>query len=109
MAQDRLDKLYRIGEALNKRFPGNDDPFRVLARLLEECGEMAEQVHIFEGTGIKREKAGAPDKAQLAKEAQDIMTAVLHLVTHYEAVAELDARIEGHYRRVVAEGLVRED
>lgn len=36
---DTVAKLYKICEGLNKRFPGNEDPFRILSRLMEECGE----------------------------------------------------------------------
>jgi formate hydrogenlyase subunit 6/NADH:ubiquinone oxidoreductase subunit I len=42
-----------------------------MARLLEERGELAEQVNHFEGTGVKRDKHGRPDKAKLAKEVQE--------------------------------------
>lgn len=108
MSDNRLHKLYKISEGQNRRFPGSDDPFRTLARLLEECGEMAEQVHVFQDIGLKRQKCGLPNKTHLAKEAQDIITAVLNLVMLYGATEELDQMIEQYYQRVLAEGLVTE-
>jgi hypothetical protein len=34
-----IQKLYQINAALEKRFPGNRDPFRILARLKEVSNE----------------------------------------------------------------------
>jgi len=39
-----IDKLYKICEALGTRFPDTSDPFRILARLMEESAELADQV-----------------------------------------------------------------
>jgi NTP pyrophosphatase (non-canonical NTP hydrolase) len=38
-----------------------------MTRLLEECGELAKEVNHFEGTGIKRQKYGEPDKTTWPK------------------------------------------
>jgi NTP pyrophosphatase (non-canonical NTP hydrolase) len=56
-----IEKLYKHCEALEKRFTNNRDPFRILARLMEESGELADQVHLFEGVGRKRESLRKPD------------------------------------------------
>ena len=104
-----MRNLYKICEGLNNRFPGNKDPFRILARLTEECGEVASQVHHFEGIGRKVEKHGTPDKMHLAKEIQDVMTAVLSLAIHYGVQPELQQTIDKHYRMVIDEGLATRD
>ena len=106
MSEETIHKLYKICEGLNNRFPGNRDPFRILARLTEECGEIASQVHHFEGIGRKGEKHGEPDRAKLAKELQDAMTAVLSFAIHYGVEAEVERSIDKHYRMVIDEGLV---
>jgi len=62
-----IEKLYKICEALAVRFPGNSDPFLILARLMEESGELAEQVHLRESVGRKRQIHGEPDDEHLAK------------------------------------------
>ena len=59
-----------ISVGLGRRFPNHNEPFQIMTRLLEECGELAEQVNHFEGTGVKREKHGEPDKAKLAKKSK---------------------------------------
>lgn len=101
-----IDKLYKICEALGVRFPGDTDPFRILARLLEESGEIARQVHIRESTGRKRAKHGEPYDEHLAKEIQDVMTAVLDIARHYGIEDKLEARVDAGYRRAVSEGLI---
>jgi NTP pyrophosphatase (non-canonical NTP hydrolase) len=109
MNTEMLHKLYMICEGLNNRFPGNRDPFRILARLTEECGEVASQVHHFEGIGRKPEKHGEPDKDKLAKEIQDVMTSVLSVAQHYGVEDELAQSIDRHYRMVIDEELVAAD
>lgn len=101
-----IDKLFKIAEGLNAKFPDGNDPFMIVTRLAEECGEVAAEVNRFEGKGVKVERRGAPDRAKLAKELQDVMRAVLHLTLYYDLRAELAASVDEYYRRVVSEGLV---
>lgn len=35
-----IDKLYKIAEGLNNRFQDGDDPFYIITRLAEECGDV---------------------------------------------------------------------
>ena len=74
-----------------------------MPRLLEEAGELAEQVNHFEGSGVKHEKHGEPDKAKLAKAVQDVMRCALQIVTYYSIEKELEASIEKAYQRVKEE------
>jgi NTP pyrophosphatase (non-canonical NTP hydrolase) len=101
-----IDKLYKIAEGLNVRFPDDHDPFQIVTRLAEECGEVAAEVNHFEGTGVKVLKLGAPDRDKLAKELSHVIGAVLHLAIHYGLQTELAASVDDTYRRVVSEGLV---
>ena len=104
---ETIEKLYKICEGLNIRFPGNEDPFRILARLMEESGELAQETHHFEGIGRKRKvRPESPNKDHLAKECMDVITAVLHVATLYGVQGELNARIDKHYSMVIEEGLV---
>ena len=48
-----IGKLYKIAEGLNNRFKDGDDPFYIVTRLAEECGEVASQVSHFEDKGVK--------------------------------------------------------
>jgi len=74
-----IQKLYRISEALEKRFPGHRDAFRILARLMEESGEVADQVHLWENVGRKRSSGRVPDKMELSKEIKQVLLAALDL------------------------------
>lgn len=101
-----IDKLYKIAEGLNNRFQDGDDPFYIVTRLAEECGEVASQVNHFERKGVKAQKLGPPDRAAFAKELQDVMRAVVQLAIHYELEAELEASIDRSYQEIVIEGIV---
>ena len=101
-----IQKLYKICEALESRFPGESDPFRILARLMEESGELANQAHLRESVGRKRDVHGDPDDDNLAKELQDIMTAVLDIARHYGIESGLEACVDASFRQAVSEGLI---
>ena len=101
-----IEKLYKIAEGLNNRFQDGDDPFYIVTRMAEECGEVASQVNHFERKGVKAQKLGAPDRAAFAKELQDVMRAVLQLAIHYDLQSELTASVEKSYREIVIEGLI---
>jgi NTP pyrophosphatase (non-canonical NTP hydrolase) len=98
-----IDKLYRIVDGLNARFPDGDDPFMIVTRLAEECGEVAAKVNHFEKKGVKLAKLGTPDRAEFAKELQDVMRAVLQLALHYGLQEDLAGSVDESYRRVVGE------
>lgn len=101
-----LDTLYSIVDGLNQRFPDGDSPFRIIARLCEEAGELAKTVNHFEGTGIKTEKHGDPDRTQLAKEIQDVMRAALSAARHYGVEDELRQSINKSYDGLRNEGII---
>jgi NTP pyrophosphatase (non-canonical NTP hydrolase) len=52
MPEQGIDKLLEISAGYMCRFPAGNDLFQILARLLEECGELAQQVHHFEDCGV---------------------------------------------------------
>jgi NTP pyrophosphatase (non-canonical NTP hydrolase) len=103
-----LEKLYAVSRGYNRRFPEGVDPFQMMTRLLEESGELANEVNHFEGTGVKRQKYGEPDKAKLAHEVRNVLTCALQVVLHYGAEAELEADVERAYQRLKAEGWLEE-
>lgn len=101
-----IQKLYKIAEGLNVRFPDGNDPFKIVTRLAEECGEVAAEVNHFEKMGVKAQRLGKPNKKKFAKELQDVMGAVLHLAMYYDIQIELEESTNEYYQRVVNEGLV---
>ena len=101
-----IRKLYKLGEALEKRFTNNQDPFLILARLMEESGELADQVHVWESVGRKRESGRQPDEMALAKEIQQVLTAVLDLARYYGVEEKVELQVNLSYERAVSEGLI---
>ena len=83
----------------------NDGEAR-LARLLEESGELANQIHQHEGAGVEPEKHSEPDESKLAKEIQQVLTAVLDIARHYGIEDMLKRTVEASYPRAVREGLI---
>ncbi|MBI5651054.1 MAG: hypothetical protein HZC40_11520 [Chloroflexi bacterium] len=101
-----IEKLYAFARALNRRFPDGNDPFKIMTRLLEESGELAQQINHFEDTGTKHKKYGEPDRAKLAKEVSDVLHCALQVAIYYRIEPELEALIEERYQRAQAEGLI---
>ena len=99
-----LEKLWRIANGMNHRFPQGNDPFQIMTRLLEECGELAQQVNHFEGSGIKRAKHGAPDREALAKEVRQALIGVLQIAVYYGVEREVEESLEWSYQRLRREG-----
>jgi 8-oxo-dGTP diphosphatase len=102
------DELGAVVLGLRRKFPQGDDPFQVMTCLLEESGELAQQVNHFEGTGVKREKYGQPDRAKLANEVKGVLINALRVARHYGIEGELRASIAGSYSRLAAEGYLQE-
>jgi len=98
---DTFEKLQFITDSLNKSFPKGNDPYQIMTRLLEESGELAEQVHIFEKSGVKEKKHGEGQPEKMAKEIQDVMVCVLSLATYYNLQDVLQESIDQRYKRHV--------
>ncbi len=104
--RDQIWKLRAIGDGLARRFPDGNDIYQIMTRLLEECGEVAQQVNHFQGSGIKREKMGEPSAAHLAQEIKHVLLNALRVVQHYGVEQELSASIESSYQTLVKEGWI---
>lgn len=100
---DNLEKLYRIVDRLNNRFPDGNDPFQIITRLCEEAGELAKEVNHFQGTGVKVQKHGTPDRTKLAKEVQDVLCAALSVARYYDIEDELRLSIDTYYEKLLLE------
>jgi len=102
-----FSKLYPVTIGLNRRFPEGNDPFKMMTRLLEECGELAKEINHFEGTGIKRQKYGEPDANHLAKEVMDVLRCAVQVAIYYGVEQELDETLRSSYERLKQEGYLR--
>jgi NTP pyrophosphatase (non-canonical NTP hydrolase) len=86
-----LEPLFLITADLNRRFPGGNNPYKIMTRMLEECGELAQQVNHFEGAGVKREKYGDIDRNKMAKEVKDVIRGALQIAIYYGIEDEVEA------------------
>lgn len=86
-----LEELFALTRDLNRRFPEGNTPYQIVARLLEEGGELAQQVNHFEHSGIKRQKHGEPDPAHMAKEVMDVIRCALQVALYYGIENEIEA------------------
>lgn len=102
----QVDKLYKMVEGYFKRFPNGVEPFQMVTRLLEECGEVASEVNHLENSGIKRQKYGEPSKYALASEIKQAMTALLQIAVYYSVQEELEKSIEDSLKRMRAEKII---
>lgn len=101
---DYFERLLLNVAGLNAKFPGGDEPFQIVTRLCEEAGELAQAVNHVEGTGIKVEKYGPPDRAQLAEEVHHVLRVVLGVAVHYGVVEDVKRSIDRSNARLRADG-----
>lgn len=101
-----MEKITEIVKGLNKAFPNGNDPFKIITRLAEECGELAKEVNHFEATGVKLEKYGQPNKENLAKEVQDVIRCAMQVALYYGIENELEASIEKSYENLKKQGFI---
>lgn len=104
-----IEKLLSIAIGFDRRFPNGHSPFQIMTRLLEESGELAQQVNHFENQGVKNEKYGPPDREKLAKEVCDVIGAAVQAGVYYGVEKEMEARLELTYQRLKAEGWIVEE
>lgn len=92
-----LEPLWAITHDLNRRFPDGNTPYQIMTRLLEEAGELAQQVNHFENSGVKRAKHGDPDPTHMAKEIKDVIRCALQIALYYGIETEVEATFAQSY------------
>ena len=101
-----MEQFYQMVKASNKRFPEGVQPFQMITRLLEECGEVAAEINHWEGTGLKRQKHGEPSREKLANELRQAITELFKIAAYYSVKDELEASIAQSLQRSKSEGLI---
>jgi NTP pyrophosphatase (non-canonical NTP hydrolase) len=94
-----VDKLWAVTKNLTARFPNGNQPFMIVTRLAEECGELAAEVNHWEGTGVKHQKHGEPNREHLAKEIYDVIRSALQIAQYYGVEGEVEAYVNKAYER----------
>ena len=105
---DYFERLLRNVAGLNAKFPNGDEPFQMMTRVCEEAGELAKTVNHVEGTGIKVEKYGPPDRAHLAEEIHHLLRAALGMAIHYGVVEDVKRSIDRSNARLRSDGYLPE-
>ena len=101
-----MERFYKMVEASNKRFQEGVKPFQMATRLLEECGEIASEINLWEDSGIKRQKHGDLKKEDIANEIRQAMVELVKIAQYYHVEDELEASIQTSLERSKAEGLI---
>lgn len=78
----------------------------MVTRLLEECGEVAAEVNLWEDSGLKRQKHGEPKKENLANELRQAMVELFKIADYYHVEQELEVSIQASLQRSKEEGLI---
>lgn len=101
-----MERFYKMVEASNKRFPKGVEPFQMVTRLLEECGEIAAEVNLWEDSGVKRQKHGDPKKENIANEIRQAMVELVKIARYYHVEEELESAIQKSLAQSKLEGLI---
>ena len=101
-----MERFYKMAEASNKRFPNGVEPYQMATRLLEECGEGAAEINLWEDSGLKRQKHGAPKKENIANEIRQAMVELVKIAKYYHVEQELEESIEESLKRSRSELLI---
>ena len=101
-----MHRFYKMVEASNNRFPEGVEPYQMATRLLEECGEIAAEINLWENSGVKRQKHGDPKKENIANEIRQAMVELVKIARYYHVEDELEASIEASLAQSKAEGLI---
>lgn len=100
-----MQRFYKMVEASNKRFPSGVEPFQMATRLLEECGEVAAEINLWESSGVKRQKHGEPSKDALANELRQSIVELFKIAKYYSVENELEDSINRSIEQSKNEGL----
>ena len=101
-----MKRFYQMVEASNRRFPKGVEPYQMATRLLEECGEVAAEINLWEDSGVKRKKHGDPKKENIANEIRQAMVELVKIAQYYHVEKELEESIQISLDRSRAEGLI---
>ncbi len=101
-----MEKLYQMALGHTLRFPKGNDPFQITTRILEECGEVAQEVNRFEKSGVKEQKHGCASKKDLANEIRQAISCLIQLAQYYHCEQELEESIDISITRLKNDGVI---
>ena len=101
-----MERLYLMAKGHTLRFPKGNDPFQITTRILEECGEVAQEVNRLEKSGIKTQRNGPGNREDLANEIRQAMLCLCQLAQYYNCEEELETAILQSIERLKGDGIL---
>ncbi|MHC1598737.1 MAG: MazG nucleotide pyrophosphohydrolase domain-containing protein [Candidatus Methanofastidiosia archaeon] len=95
-----VKEIQRIADALSKLFGSRKDPFRALAVVTEELGEVASDINKMYGSGAKDYQGKKTTPEALREEMGDLVLSIFHLAN--EVGIDLDIELEEKKERIRA-------
>lgn len=100
-----LDGLFPLivatAQRLTSKYPKRHGAFERLGQLTEETGEVAEQINIWAGTGLKRQKHGEFNPQHLATEVCDVIRVAVGIALEFDIVDLVGHEIRAQYARTL--------
>ncbi|RSM39910.1 hypothetical protein DMB66_57815 [Actinoplanes sp. ATCC 53533] len=93
--------LVSTSQMITIRYPKRHGAFERVVHLAEETGEVAEQINIWAGTGIKRQKHGEFDPRNLAVELSDVMRVAVGIALEFGIVDLVGDQIRARHARAL--------
>jgi NTP pyrophosphatase (non-canonical NTP hydrolase) len=107
IAEPDTDELFALLVATSRmitaKYPKKYGAFERVVHLAEETGEVAEQINIWAGTGLKRQKHGEFDPANLAAELSDVMRVAVGIALEFGVVDLVGDHIRARHARAKEE------
>ena len=100
------EMILETTQGLNRKFPEGDEPFKIMSRLMEECGELATEVNHFENMGSRWEKRGEPDKVKLAGEIKNVIWCVTQVMLYYDVEHEVEESLAKTREAMIQNGYI---
>ena len=100
--------LVATSQQLTVKYPKKYGAYERVAQLAEETGEVAEQINIWAGTGLKRQKHGEFNPHNLALELADVMRVAVGIALEFGIVNSLVEQIRTRHAQVAEEATDRE-
>jgi NTP pyrophosphatase (non-canonical NTP hydrolase) len=104
-----LDDIWIHNIVLDRRWKGGQDPYKMVARLAEECGELSAEVQLWEGAVNKLQNRGRPVREHTAKEVMDVIRVALQICSYYGLERDLEVCISHALEFAVREGTITEE
>ena len=100
-----VDQLFTLlvetSRMLTAKYPKKHGAFERVVNLAEETGEVAEQINIWAGTGLKREKHGDFDPQHLAAEISDVMRVAVGIALEFDIIDLVGDEIRSRHSQAV--------